>query len=78
MGFSGREIDAITLHTSSELASLGRTCAMTENFLPMEIEGRLPANLLIRVRVTGLTLEGALRATAEVEISQVQPAAACS
>src|ERR1035437_1842848 len=77
-GFAGREIDAITLHTSPELASLGRTSAMTENFLPMEIEGQLLANQLIRVRVTGLTPEGALRSTAEAYCSQVQPAAACS
>jgi threonylcarbamoyladenosine tRNA methylthiotransferase MtaB len=78
MVFSGREIDAITLHTSPELASLGRTSAMTENFLPMEIEGQLLANQLIRVRVTGLTPEGALRSTAEAGSSLVQPAAACS
>jgi threonylcarbamoyladenosine tRNA methylthiotransferase MtaB len=78
MLFSGREMVAITLHTSPELASLGRSSAMTENFLPMEVEGQLPANLLIRVRVIGLTPEGALRSTAEIESSQVQPAAACS
>lgn len=75
-GFLGREIDAITLHTSLELARLGLTAAMTENFLPMEIGGHLPANQLIKVRVAGLTPEGTLRS--ETKCSQVQPAADCS
>jgi hypothetical protein len=38
------------------------TSALTENFLPVEIDGRLPANQLVRARVTGLNAEGALTA----------------
>ena len=49
--FVGRDLDAITLHTSVELAAQGKTCALTENFLAVELEGSLEANLLIRVRV---------------------------
>ena len=60
--FVGRELDAITLHTPAALAALGRTSALTENFLPVEIAAPLPANQLVRVRVTGLTAEGALYA----------------
>jgi threonylcarbamoyladenosine tRNA methylthiotransferase MtaB len=64
--FMGRELETITLHTSETLAKRGRTAALTENFLPMEIVGSLPANRLVRTRVTGLngketgemTLEG--------------------
>jgi len=60
--FVGREVEAITLHTSAELAARGRTVALTENFLPVEIEAELPANRLVRVRVTALNADGALEA----------------
>jgi threonylcarbamoyladenosine tRNA methylthiotransferase MtaB len=60
--FLGREIDAITLHTPAEVAAQGRTAALTENFLPVELEGRLDANRLLRVRVTGLGAEASLEA----------------
>ena len=60
--FLGREVEAITLHTSAELASRGRTSAITENFLPLEIEGQLPPNRLVRVRVIELNTGGALTA----------------
>jgi threonylcarbamoyladenosine tRNA methylthiotransferase MtaB len=60
--FVGRVLDALTLNTPPALASLGRTSALTENFLPVEITAPLPANTLLRIRVTGLTAEGALYA----------------
>jgi len=59
--FPGRALEAITLHTPAELDAPGRTLALTENFLPVEMEGSLPANQLVRVLVSGLTAEGALR-----------------
>jgi threonylcarbamoyladenosine tRNA methylthiotransferase MtaB len=65
--FLGRDLDAITLHTPAELASQGRTSALTENFLPVEIEGRLAANRRVRVRMTGLNAAGALEAAAPEE-----------
>jgi threonylcarbamoyladenosine tRNA methylthiotransferase MtaB len=65
--FVGRAIDAITLHTQPALESRGRTSALAENFLPVEIEGQLPANRLVRVRVTGMTADGTLAATAAGE-----------
>jgi len=61
--FIGRELDAITLHTPAALAGRGCTAALTENFLPVEIAGLLPANQLLRVRMSGLNAEGALQAT---------------
>jgi threonylcarbamoyladenosine tRNA methylthiotransferase MtaB len=60
--FVGRELEAITLHTPAEMAARGRTVALTGNFLPVELEGRLPANRLALVRVSGLTAEGTLEA----------------
>jgi threonylcarbamoyladenosine tRNA methylthiotransferase MtaB len=63
--FVGREVEAITLHTPAELAARSRTAALTENFLPVEIEARLPANRLARVRATALNAEGTLEAEAD-------------
>jgi threonylcarbamoyladenosine tRNA methylthiotransferase MtaB len=60
--FVGQELNAITLHTPAVLAACGRTEALTENFLPVELVGRLEPNRLVRVRVSGLTPEGALEA----------------
>jgi threonylcarbamoyladenosine tRNA methylthiotransferase MtaB len=60
--FIGRELEAITLHTPPADQALGRTAALTQNFLPIEVEAAMPANELITVRVTGagpdLTLQG--------------------
>ncbi len=72
--FAGRDLDAITLHTPAALATQGRTTALTENFLPVEIDGRLAANLLLRVRITGCNAEGAILAT-EAEASLLALAA---
>ena len=58
--FIGRELEAITLRTPAALAERGRTAALTENFLPVELDERLPANELVRVRVMGLQGSDAL------------------
>jgi hypothetical protein len=58
--FVGREIQAITLHTPAPLAARGSTSALTENFLPVELEGSFAANRLLRVRVNALKADGAL------------------
>jgi threonylcarbamoyladenosine tRNA methylthiotransferase MtaB len=60
--FVGRKLEAITLHTPAELAGRGGTTALSENFLPVEIEGRLPANRLVEVLLKEMTADGALRA----------------
>jgi hypothetical protein len=58
--FIGREVDAITLHTPPDIEAVGRTTALTENFLPAEIEARMPANEVVRLRVTGLEADHTL------------------
>jgi threonylcarbamoyladenosine tRNA methylthiotransferase MtaB len=58
--FVGRELEAITLHTPAATAARARTAALTENFLPVEMEGLRSANELVRVRVTGVNSEGVL------------------
>jgi hypothetical protein len=70
MRFAGRELAAITMHTPEALAPLGRTTGLTENFLPVELNAKLPANRLVRVRVNGLTAEGALEATIANEAAE--------
>jgi hypothetical protein len=60
----GREIEAITLHTPAALARRGSTTALTENFLPVELEGRFASNLLLRVRVEALGADGTLKCEA--------------
>jgi threonylcarbamoyladenosine tRNA methylthiotransferase MtaB len=61
--FVGRDVEAITLHSPPGLQRQGRTAALTENFLPAEIDAPLPANQLVRLRVTGLDAELALQMT---------------
>ena len=58
--FLGRTLEAITLHTPDALAIRGRTAALTENFLPVELDGRLPANCLVRARAVAITAAGTL------------------
>lgn len=66
--FLGQELDAITMHTPETLVRLGRTVALTENFLPVEVEGNIEANRLVRARIDGINWEGGLKATvAEVD-----------
>jgi threonylcarbamoyladenosine tRNA methylthiotransferase MtaB len=58
--FVGAEVEAITLHTPSRIEAVGWTTALTENFLPAEIEARMPANELVRLRVTRLKADHTL------------------
>ena len=67
--FVGRELKVITLHTPPELVRRGRTAALSANFLPVEINGLLPSNRLMPVRVTGLNLNGALEACQQIPAS---------
>ncbi len=47
-----RVLPAITLHTAAGLASKGRTGALTDAYLPVEITGALAANELVEVRMS--------------------------
>jgi threonylcarbamoyladenosine tRNA methylthiotransferase MtaB len=50
--FAGRTLPAITLHTPDSFAARGRTAALTDNFLPVELGGHLAANQLLDIHVT--------------------------
>jgi hypothetical protein len=56
----GRELPAITLRTPTGISARGRTEALTDNFLPVELEGNYAANQLLCIEVSGSTPEGAL------------------
>ena len=58
--FIGRNLAAITLHTSEAVAALGCTAALSENFLPMSLDGHFPANQLLDVRVSALRSDSSL------------------
>lgn len=52
--FVGRELPAVTLHTPQG----AMTRALTDNFLEVRLNGRLPANQGVRTLITGLTDTG--------------------
>jgi threonylcarbamoyladenosine tRNA methylthiotransferase MtaB len=58
--FVGRTLHALTLHTPDDVRRMGRTTALSENFLPVELVGEFQANQCLRVEVTGVTTEGVL------------------
>ena len=72
--FVGCELPAITLHTRAQLAALGRTAALTDNYLPVEVTERMPANQLVHVRVTAVNGEGVLAAETVVSVGQMSVA----
>jgi threonylcarbamoyladenosine tRNA methylthiotransferase MtaB len=65
--FVGRALQAITLHSPAALAKMGRTSALTENFLPLDVEGCLAANQSVRVRIMGLNGEGVLKGVVDAQ-----------
>jgi threonylcarbamoyladenosine tRNA methylthiotransferase MtaB len=74
----GRELEALTLHTPPDLALSGRTLALTENFLPVEIETRLPANSPLRIRITAIQADGSLHSVPYTEAKYQYAAMAMS
>jgi threonylcarbamoyladenosine tRNA methylthiotransferase MtaB len=58
--FVGRTLPAITLHTPPSLAAQGRTAALSDNYLPVELTQTLPANQLVEIALTAITPSGIL------------------
>jgi threonylcarbamoyladenosine tRNA methylthiotransferase MtaB len=58
--FIGRELSAISLNTPGPLAAGGQTAALSENFLPVRLDGQFPSNQLLQVRVAGIDSDGSL------------------
>jgi tRNA A37 methylthiotransferase MiaB len=71
--FVGQSIDALTLRTPPDQAEAGKTASLTENYLPVTIEGRLAANRLVRVVVSALDGSGALVARIERSSNLLAP-----
>jgi len=60
--FIGRRLSVLTLHAPPTLAAHGRTAALSDNFLPVELDGIFPANQLLHVHIAGLNSQGDLAA----------------
>ena len=74
--FAGRALEALTLRTPEDLRNQGRTAALTENFLPVELDGFWGANQRVSVEVTGVTRSGDLTGTERDFSGAVQPSCA--
>ena len=71
--FVGSSLPAITLHAPAQLAAQGRTSALTDNYLPVELTGPIPANQLVEVQIMGTNALGALAGTAGLGVALVVP-----
>jgi threonylcarbamoyladenosine tRNA methylthiotransferase MtaB len=60
--FIGRTLPCITLNSPAALREKNRTALLSENFLPIELEGSLPSNLLVSARITEIKSGGVLKA----------------
>ncbi len=68
--FVGQRLPAITLHSPDALSRQGRSSALTDNYLPVEVVGELPANELINIDFHAINAAGTLLG----QISLVRPA----
>lgn len=57
-GFVGRRLSAVTLIAKESIAASGRTAALTDNFLAVDIEGNHASNTLLGVEIVNMTLQG--------------------
>jgi threonylcarbamoyladenosine tRNA methylthiotransferase MtaB len=59
--FIGRELECISLRTLDAIAAQNQTSALTDNYLPLVINGRFAANQLVTSRIEGMDPDGTLR-----------------
>jgi threonylcarbamoyladenosine tRNA methylthiotransferase MtaB len=74
--FIGAELPAITLKAAPALHEAGRTPALSDNFLPVELNVPFPANQLLHIRITSIGPDSTLLASpvlAEAARSEPQP-----
>lgn len=57
-GFVGRRLSAVTLIAKESIAASGRTSALTDNFLAVDIEGNHASNTLLDVEIVNATFQG--------------------
>jgi threonylcarbamoyladenosine tRNA methylthiotransferase MtaB len=58
--FVGRRLECLTLYTPDAIRLKGGTLALSENFLPLELEESSPSNLLKSVYISSVGFGGAL------------------
>jgi len=67
----GHDLPAITLHTPDLLASRGRTSALTDNYVPVELNQPLPANLLVEIKIAAIDPGGILQADKNLRVGNL-------
>jgi threonylcarbamoyladenosine tRNA methylthiotransferase MtaB len=67
----GHNLPAITLHTPDSLASQGRTSALTDNYVPVELNQVLPANLLVEIEIAAIDPGGILQADKNLRVDNL-------
>ena len=65
--FVGQRLECITLNSPEPLRLQNRTSLLSENFLPIELEGALSPNLLVSARIVGLGSGEAILGLAECD-----------
>ena len=63
--FLGRELSVVTLQSAEQDHVQGRTSAISDNFLIVEVRGVFPANRLLRVTVAGMNDRGVVAEPSE-------------
>lgn len=58
----GERLSTVTLIASESVAGAGHASALSDNFLPVELDGNYPPNVFLSVRITSVTPHG-LRGT---------------
>jgi len=59
-GFVGRRLPAITLNTPAKTVAQGRTLAISDNYLPVEVNEGITSNELVDLLVMGINSAGVL------------------
>lgn len=66
--FVGRRLSAVTLIPSETVAAARHSSALTDNFLPVELQESWPPNALVQVDVSGVKATGLLGAVVDASV----------
>ena len=70
-GFVGQRLPAITLNASSAQVAHGLTSALSDNFVPVELSGRIAANQLVDVDITEINAAGVLQGRIDLPAASI-------
>ncbi len=61
--FLGRQLPLVTLQTSPAEQARGRTAALSDNFIKIELASVLPSNQMLRAHITSISSDGLVAST---------------